>query len=48
MKLQKTSEDKETDEDDMTECVTRMLGNLLLDCDFISCRKAMKAVLYLP
>jgi hypothetical protein len=26
--------------------LTRMLGNLLLDYDFISCRQAMKALLY--
>jgi hypothetical protein len=31
----------------MNEWLTRLLGNLLLDYDFISCSKAMKAVLYL-
>jgi hypothetical protein len=33
-KHQKTSEYHETDEDDMIERLTRMLGNLLLDYNF--------------
>jgi hypothetical protein len=46
-KHQRTSEHQETDEDDKAESgpVTyQVLGSLLLDHDFTSCRKAMKAV----
>jgi hypothetical protein len=46
-RYQKNSKSMRIIRPSMNEWLTRMLGNLLLDFDFISCRKAMKAVLYL-
>jgi hypothetical protein len=44
---QETSQNQETDEVDTPKPVTRMPGNVLLNYDAISCRKAEKTVLFL-